>query len=35
MRGARPMTSNLRTGLILGSIAAAFFIGVVIRHWLW
>ena len=35
MRGARPMTSNLRTGLILGSVAAAFFIGVVIRHWVW
>jgi len=35
MRGGRPMTSNLRTGLILGSIAAVFFIGVVIRHWVW
>jgi len=29
------MTSNLKTALILASIAAAFFIGVVIRHWLW
>ncbi len=29
------MTGNFRTGLILGSIAAAFFIGVVIRHWVW
>jgi hypothetical protein len=29
------MNSNARTALILASIAAAFFIGVVIRHWLW
>jgi hypothetical protein len=29
------MTSNLKTGLILASIAVAFFIGVVIRHWVW
>jgi hypothetical protein len=35
MREGRPMTGNLRTGLVLGSIAAAFFIGVVIRHWVW
>ncbi len=35
MRDARPMTSNLRTGLVLASIAAVFFIGVVIRHWVW
>jgi hypothetical protein len=27
--------SNVRTGLILVSIAAAFFAGVVIRHWPW
>jgi hypothetical protein len=33
MSGA--MGSNLRTALILASIAAAFFIGVVIRHWIW
>jgi hypothetical protein len=29
------MTANTRTALILASIAAAFFIGVVIRHWIW
>jgi hypothetical protein len=28
-------SSNLRTALILASIAAAFFIGVIVRHWLW
>ena len=35
MRDGKPMTANFRTGLILGSIAVAFFIGVVIRHWIW
>jgi hypothetical protein len=29
------MNSKTRTALILASIAAAFFIGVVVRHWLW
>ncbi len=29
------MTSNLKTGIILATIAIAFFIGVVIRHWIW
>ncbi|HXF68114.1 MAG TPA: cytochrome oxidase small assembly protein [Burkholderiales bacterium] len=29
------MSANLKTALILASIAAAFFIGVMIRHWLW
>jgi len=29
------MSNNLRTALILASIAFAFFVGVVIRHWLW
>lgn len=29
------MTGNVKTALILASIAAVFFIGVVIRHWLW
>jgi hypothetical protein len=29
------MTANAKTALILGSVAAAFFIGVVIRHWVW
>ena len=29
------MTSNLKTALVLASIAAAFFVGVVIRHWIW
>jgi hypothetical protein len=35
MREARPMAGNLRTGLVLASIAAVFFIGVVVRHWVW
>jgi len=29
------MTGNLKTGLVLASIAIAFFIGAVIRHWIW
>ena len=29
------MNSNLKTALVLATIAAAFFIGVVIRHWIW
>jgi hypothetical protein len=29
------MSSNLRTALILASIALVFFIGVVVRHWIW
>jgi hypothetical protein len=29
------MSSNARTALILASIALVFFVGVVIRHWLW
>lgn len=29
------MSSNVRTALILTSIALAFFVGVVIRHWPW
>jgi hypothetical protein len=29
------MSNKTRTALILASIAAAFFIGVVIRHWIW
>lgn len=29
------MSANVRTALILASVAAVFFIGVVIRHWLW
>ncbi|MGZ8155298.1 MAG: cytochrome oxidase small assembly protein [Burkholderiales bacterium] len=29
------VTAKAKTALILASIAAAFFIGVVIRHWLW
>jgi hypothetical protein len=28
-------SANLRTGLILATIAAAFFLGVVVRHWIW
>jgi hypothetical protein len=29
------MSSNARTALILASIALVFFVGVVVRHWLW
>jgi len=29
------MSSKLKTALVLASIAAAFYIGVVIRHWVW
>jgi hypothetical protein len=29
------LNGKLRTALVLASIAAAFFIGVVVRHWLW
>jgi len=32
-RQAQP--AKLRTALILALIALAFFIGVIIRHWLW
>jgi len=28
-------SANLKTALILASIALAFFIGVIVRHWLW
>jgi hypothetical protein len=28
-------TGRLKTALILASIALAFFIGVIVRHWLW
>jgi hypothetical protein len=29
------VNSKLNTALVCLSIAAAFFIGVVVRHWLW
>jgi hypothetical protein len=29
------MDRKVRTALILVSIALAFFMGVVVRHWLW
>jgi len=29
------MTNNVKTALMLTSIALAFFAGVVIRHWPW
>jgi len=31
----RAPAGKLKTALILASIAAAFFIGVIVRHWLW
>ena len=32
---AHDVTSKTRTVLILISIAVTFFIGVIVRHWLW
>ena len=29
------MSSNAKTALVLASIALIFFVGVMIRHWLW
>jgi hypothetical protein len=29
------MSRNLKTALVLASIALAFFIGVMVRHWQW
>jgi len=29
------MSANFRTALVLGSIAVVFFVGIVIRHWIW
>ena len=29
------LSSNAKTALVLASIALAFFIGVMIRHWQW
>lgn len=29
------LSPKAKTALVLGSIAAAFFAGVVIRHWVW
>jgi hypothetical protein len=29
------MSGNIKTALILASIALVFFAGVVVRHWLW
>jgi len=29
------LSGKAKTALILASIALAFFIGVIIRHWLW
>ncbi|MBX9810133.1 MAG: cytochrome oxidase small assembly protein [Burkholderiales bacterium] len=29
------MSGKLKTALILASVALVFFIGVIIRHWLW
>jgi hypothetical protein len=28
------LSKNARTGLILGSIAAAWFVGVIVKYWL-
>jgi hypothetical protein len=28
-------SGKLRTALVLASIALAFFVGVIVRHWLW
>ena len=29
------MSKNLRTALILASVAVVFFVGIVVRHWFW
>lgn len=29
------VSRNLRTALILSSVVIAFFVGVIVRHWLW
>ena len=29
------MSSKAKTALLLAAIALAFFIGVVVRHWIW
>jgi hypothetical protein len=29
-----PMSKNVRTGLILASIALAFFVGIIAKYWL-
>jgi hypothetical protein len=29
------MAKNVKTGLILLSITIVFFVGMIIRHWLW
>jgi hypothetical protein len=29
------LSANATTALVLATIALAFFVGVVIRHWLW
>ena len=33
--GDERMTANLKTALALASVAAVFFLGIVIRHWIW
>src|SRR5262249_29298207 len=33
--GSPLMSNNAKTALILASIALTFFVGMVIRHWLW
>jgi len=29
------LSRNLKTALILASVVLLFFIGVIVRHWLW
>jgi hypothetical protein len=29
------LSRKVRTGLILASIALAFYVGVILRHWYW
>ena len=29
------MSRNIKTALVLASVALVFFAGVVLRHWLW
>jgi hypothetical protein len=34
IENAVPSSKNLRTALILASIVLAFFVGVILRHWI-
>ncbi len=35
LQAAVSLSRNLKTALMLASVVAVFFIGVIVRHWLW